>query len=131
MPKVNILLLAPTALVLFGCAARPPAPTPRTLAANVPPTTVATNTAASPSTGSSTEDGNGVVDQSLVKRGYKARQINGQLKYCQTQTLTGTHFSNTVCLTRDQIKAIDANTQSGVDQLGRAARAACPNNKCD
>jgi hypothetical protein len=93
---------------------------------------VATNAVASASAaGSSTDVADGVVDQSLVKRGYRPRQINGQLRYCQSQTVTGTHFANTVCLTREQIRVIDDNTKNGLDQLGRAGRTACPNNNCN
>jgi hypothetical protein len=59
------------------------------------------------------------------------RHLNGQLKYCRSQVLTGTHFRSTVCLTPDEISATDGNTKSDLNQLDRAGRAICPNNKCD
>ena len=65
------------------------------------------------------------VDQKLVKRGYRARQINGQLRYCKSETLTGTHFSNTVCLTAEQIRSIDQNTQGELDTMNRAGKTTC------
>lgn len=70
------------------------------------------------------------VDENLVKRGYRTVRRNGQLLYCQTQTLTGTHFNNTLCLTEAQVRARDQDTQNTQDQLGREGRAACPKGGC-
>jgi len=93
--------------------------------------TPAATTPARSASATSTDNANLVVNQTLLKRGYQPRQINGQLKYCRTQVLTGTRFSNTVCLTQEEISAADGNTKSNLDTLGRAGRALCPNNKCD
>lgn len=120
-----------TLLMLFGCVAKAPAPTPHELVTtpnSIPP---ASAPASSASANASTGNANQVVNQTLVKRGYKPRQIGGQLKYCRSQILTGTHFSNTMCLTQEEINATDGDTQSNLDTLGRAGRALCPNNKCD
>jgi type IV pilus biogenesis protein CpaD/CtpE len=129
-PAVKVLLAVHITLLLSGCAARPPAQTPGTVATITSATPAATS-AKSASTSSPTDKTNSDVDQVLLKRGYRPRQINGQLKYCRSQILTGTHFSNTVCLTQDQIRAMDANTKSDLDLLDRESRAACPNNNCD
>jgi hypothetical protein len=94
-------------------------------------TPAATTPARSAGADSSTDKANLVVNQTLLKRGYRPRHINGLLKYCRTQVLTGTHFSNTVCLTQEEISATDGNTKSNLDTLGRAGRALCPNSKCD
>jgi hypothetical protein len=128
-----------TLLMLFGCVARPPAATPYNAAstassspaastANSPP--AATTPARSASANSSTDNANLAVSQALVKRGYQPRRLNGQLKYCRSQVLTGTHFRSTVCLTPDQISAADGNTKSDLNQLDRAGRSICPNNNC-
>jgi hypothetical protein len=65
-----------------------------------------------------------------VKRGFQPRRLNGQLKYCRSQVLTGTHFRSTVCLTPDEISAADGNTKSDLNQLDRPGRSICPNNNC-
>jgi hypothetical protein len=71
------------------------------------------------------------VDQSLVKRGFRPVQRQGQLLYCRSHILTGTHFSNTVCLTQAQIAANDENTKANLDTLSRAGKAACPTSSCN
>jgi hypothetical protein len=131
---MRIIALIGLASLLVGCAARnqgtadrpsaPPA-SANTAAvaatATAPPSAVGTATPATAS-GDQAE----AIDPSIVKRGYKPRKLNGQLKYCRSETLTGTHFSNTVCLTAAQIKVAEQNTQNTVDSMNRAGRAACP-----
>jgi hypothetical protein len=119
-----------TLLMLLGCAARPPAPAPHNAVTTADSTPASSATARSASANSSTGSANPAVDQTLVKRGYQPRQLNGQLKYCRSQVLTGTHFRSTVCLTPEEIGATDGNTKSDLNQLDRAGRSICPNNKC-
>jgi hypothetical protein len=126
-----LLAVQVTLLMLFGCVAGPPASTPHNVVTTANSTPAAATPARSASANSSTDNANLFVNQTLLKRGYQPRQINGQLKYCRTQVLTGTHFSNTVCLTQEEISATDGNTKSNLDTLGRAGHALCPNNKCD
>jgi len=126
-----LLAVQVTLLMLFGCVARPPAPTPSNVVSTANSTPAATAPARPATANSSTDNANLAVNQTLVKRGYRPRQLNGQLKYCRSQVLTGTHFRNTVCLTQEEISATDGNTKSDLDTLGRAGRAICPNNKCD
>jgi len=125
-----LLAVQVTLLMLFGCVAGSPASTPHNVVTTANSTPAATTPARSASA-TSTDNANLVVNQTLLKRGYQPRQINGQLKYCRTQVLTGTRFSNRVCLTQEEISAADGNTKSNLDTLGRAGRALCPNNKCD
>ena len=125
-----LLAVQVTLLMLFSCVAGPPASTPHNVVTTANSTPAAITPARSASA-TSTDNANLVVNQTLLKRGYQPRQINGQLKYCRTQILTGTRFSNTVCLTQEEISAADGNTKSNLDTLGRAGRALCPNNKCD
>jgi hypothetical protein len=93
-------------------------------------TSAATTPARSASANSSTDNANPAVNQALVKRGFQPRRLNGQLKYCRSQVLTGTHFRSTVCLTPDEISAADGNTKSDLNQLDRPGRSICPNNNC-
>jgi hypothetical protein len=126
-----LLAVQVTLLMLFGCVARPPAPTPSSAVSTANSTPAATAPSRPAAANSSTDNAIPAVNQALVKRGYQPRRLNGQLKYCRSQVLTGTHFSNTVCLTQEEISATDGNTKSDLDTLGRAGRAICPNNKCD
>jgi hypothetical protein len=136
--SVRVLLAVQvTLLMLFGCVAKPPAPAPNNTAPAATPTPAATTPAPAATTparsagaNSSADNVNPAVNQILVKRGYQPRQLNGQLKYCRSQVLTGTHFRSTVCLTPDQISATDGNTKSDLNQLDRAGRSICPNNNC-
>jgi uncharacterized protein YggE len=131
---MRIITLLGVASITVACAARDhvaanssPAPatsanTTIVTATSATPTPVATGAVTSAGVSSSSE----TVNQTLVKRGYRVRRLSGQLKYCRTETLTGTHFSNTVCLTEAEILAQDQRTQGDLDTLNRAARAACP-----
>jgi len=116
--------------MLFGCAAKPPAPAPSNAVTTANPTPAATAPARPAGANSSADNANPAVDQTLLKRGYQPRRLNGQLKYCRSQVLTGTHFSSTVCLTPEEISATDGNTKSDLNQLDRAGRSICPNNNC-
>ena len=125
-----LLAVQVTVLMLIGCVARPPAATPYNAATTANSTAAATTPARSASANSSADNANPAVNQALVKRGFQPRRLNGQLKYCRSQVLTGTHFRSTVCLTADEISANDGNTKSDLNQLDRAGRSICPNNNC-
>ena len=71
------------------------------------------------------------ANQDLIKRGYRLKRINGELLYCKTQVLTGTHFTNTLCLTEARLKALDLDTQSSKDRMGRQTQAPCPLAACN
>jgi hypothetical protein len=129
--SVKALLAAQvTLLMLFGCVARPPAPAPSNAVSTANSTPAANPPARSTGANSSADNANPTVNQTLVKRGYQPRQLNGQLKYCRSEVLTGTHFRSTVCLTPEEISATDGNTKSDLNQLDRAGRSICPNNNC-
>jgi hypothetical protein len=116
--------------MLFGCVARPQAPAPNDAVTAANPTPAANTPARSAGAKSSTENANPAVNQALLQRGYQPRQFNGQLKYCRSQVLTGTHFRSTVCLTPEEISATDGNTKSDLNIMDRAGRSICPNNNC-
>ena len=125
-----LLAVQVTLVMLFGCVARPVAPAPYNAVTTANPTPAATAPAGSASANASTGNANPAVNQTLVQRGYQPRLLNGQLKYCRSQVLTGTHFRSTVCLTPEEISATDGNTKSDLNQLDRAGRSICPNNNC-
>jgi hypothetical protein len=70
------------------------------------------------------------VNQNYVKRGYKPVHRNGEILYCRSDTLTGTRFKNTVCLSAAQLQAADRNTQGTMDQMGKAGGLDCHVYKC-
>jgi hypothetical protein len=65
-----------------------------------------------------------------VKHGYKPVHRNGQLLYCRSQILTGTHFQNTVCLTEAQVNASERERQDVLDQLAKSGGVDCHVYKC-
>jgi hypothetical protein len=125
-----LLAVQVTLLMLFGCMARPQAPAPNNAVTTANPTPAANTAARSAGANSSTDNANPAVNQALLQRGYQPRQFNGQLKYCRSQVLTGTHFRSTVCLTPEEISATDGNTKSDLNIMDRAGRSICPNNNC-
>jgi len=136
---MRISTLAGIASLVLGCASRhhvatdrPPAPTTPAnasvaLASGRTSTPLAT-TKSTPAT--SSDEQTETIDQSLIKRGYRPRRIKGQLRYCLAQTLTGTHFDNTVCLTSAEIKENDQNTKRNLDTINRLPTDKCINNQC-
>ena len=125
-----LLAVQVTLLMLFGCVARQPAPAPNNAVTTANSTPAATSPARPASGNSSTGNSNLAVNQTLVQRGYQPRLLNGQLKYCRSQVLTGTHFRSTACLTPEEISATDGNTKSDLNIMDRAGRSICPNNNC-
>ena len=89
---IRLRLPLQLAALMVGGAAAPPAPDRVARAAGA----------------SSGADGAGVdgagVDPWLVRRGYRPRMVNGELKYRRSETVTGSLFSSTVCLTPNDIK---------------------------
>jgi hypothetical protein len=133
----EVLALIFCAAVVVGCSSQsqntkpvavaqvPAAQAP--IAAGAPATTVATvagtvSTTAAP-TGSD-------VDPSLAKEGYRAVRRQGKLLYCQTQTVTGTKFGNTVCRTAEQIQEEKRDTELSQRMLIRSGPANCVGTQC-
>jgi hypothetical protein len=135
---MRIAILAGIASLAVACASRnhvathrPPAPTTSANTAVAMATGTSSTPGATITPANSTGEQAETVDQSLIKRGYQPRRIKGQLRYCKSQTLTGTHFDNTVCLTSSDIKANDQNTKRDLDTINRLPGTPCPNNSCN
>ncbi len=71
-----------------------------------------------------------VVNPSLVKQGYRVVKRGEQVLYCRSQSVTGTLFSSTVCLTESQIKDQDAGLQRSKDTLNQSRPARCVEKLC-
>jgi hypothetical protein len=65
------------------------------------------------------------VDRSLLKDGYSVVRRNGQVLYCRSQSVTGTKFSDRVCLTAAQIHKEQEDAQQAKDTLNKARAAQC------
>jgi hypothetical protein len=136
MRTITLVLLS---ILIAACAARQrAAPTPgASLSSTTAPTgtvvaTAPAGTTATPATpvADHPTDPN-VPDPNILKHGYKAVHQNGQLLYCRSQILTGTHFQNTVCLTDAQVRASEHGKQEALDQIGKAGGVDCRVYKCN
>ena len=101
---------------------------PGAVAASVP---VGTATGAAAPAADHPADDPTVVNQKYVKRGYSAVRRNGEILYCRSETLTGTHFKNTVCLSAAQMQVAERNDRESIDQLSKAGGVVCQANKCN
>ena len=106
MRTISLVLLS---ILIAACAARQRAPaslpskaTPEGAMAASAPAGTTTSASAAPVADHPADKSN-VPDPNILKHGYKAVHLNGQLRYCRSQILTGTHFQNTVCLTETQV----------------------------
>jgi hypothetical protein len=70
------------------------------------------------------------VNENLVKHGFKAIHQNGQVLYCRSEVLTGTHFPQTVCLTEAALKASVRGRQQLMDTLNKGGGIDCSVIKC-
>jgi hypothetical protein len=135
MRTVTLVLLS---ILIAACAAPPRASTPGagpasnaapegTVVASAPAGTTPTPAAAVADHPSDPD----VPDPNILKYGYRAVHQKGQLLYCRSQILTGTHFRNTICLTEAQVKASERGKQEALDQLGKAGGVDCRVYKCN
>jgi len=85
---------------------------------------------ASPPVAAARDGDSAGVDRSLVKDGYHVVRRNGQLLYCRSQSVTGTKFSSTVCLTAAQIHTQQEDLQHSKDTLNQARAAQCLGPQC-
>jgi hypothetical protein len=93
-----------------------------------------TSTAASRVTGTASANdapAGSAVDPGLIKEGYRASRRQGRVLYCQTQTVTGTKFANTVCMTAAQIQALKRETAQSKRLLMGSVPANCVGNQCN
>ena len=118
---------------LAACASQSGAPAPAS-GASLKDTTQGTLATSAPAGTSPTAapPAAEVVNQSYLKRGFKAVHRNGQLLYCQSQPVTGSLFQNTVCLTDAQMKTVDERNRAQVNEIDRQRdNATCTGVKCN
>jgi hypothetical protein len=111
---------APQAVAAPQSAATPAAPT-------TPATPATAATGASPAASA-------VPNKELLSHGYRMTTIKGQVVYCRSESVTGSAFKNSVCLTEEQIRTQQKDVDSvlrqtqGTDCSGWTARCT-PNAK--
>jgi hypothetical protein len=71
-----------------------------------------------------------IVNGSLVRQGYRATKRGDQVLYCRSQSVTGTSFPSTVCLTERQIKDRGSAVQRSRDALNSQGAAHCVGGEC-
>jgi len=81
------------------------------------------------STASSSPAGS-TVDATLTKEGYRAVRREDRILYCQTQSVTGTKFANTVCMTAEQIQELKHETEQSKRLLIRSGPTKCVGTQC-
>jgi hypothetical protein len=70
------------------------------------------------------------VDPALIKEGYRAVRRHGKILYCQSQSVTGTKFDSTVCMTAEQIQELKRETEQSKRLLIRSGAATCLGVSC-
>jgi hypothetical protein len=103
-------------------------------AANTSAATTATATgtaaAATAPAGSAADPSPAKADPALIKEGYRVVRRQGKILYCQTQSVTGTKFGNTVCRTAEQIHEEKRDTELSKRMLIRSGPANCVGTQC-
>lgn len=133
---MNAITLVLLSILMAACATRPAAmgadPSSQVAAADAvaPGTSTKMTPTSNAAVDSQPADNSNVVDPSILKLGYKAVHRKGQLLYCRSQILTGTHFTNTVCSTAAQVHADERQRQGILDQLSKAHGMDCHAVKC-
>jgi hypothetical protein len=100
--------------------------------AQVPAGATATGTASAAGAppGGAVDPGLAKVDPTLIKEGYRVVRRQGKILYCQSQTVTGTKFGNTVCRTAEQIQEEKRDTELSQRMLIRSGPANCVGTQC-
>jgi hypothetical protein len=93
-------------------------------------TSTSTAAATAAVTASATNAPAGIVDPALVKEGYRVVRRQDKILYCQTQSVTGSKFANTVCMTAEQIQELKRETEKSKRLLIRSGPANCVGTQC-
>jgi hypothetical protein len=70
------------------------------------------------------------VDANLVREGYRVVRRHDQILYCRSQSVTGTLFASTVCLTASQIASQKHELQQSKDLLNQGRATQCVGPEC-
>jgi hypothetical protein len=117
-------------LILASCAVPPqkPAVSVQNVASHSAISEASARASAAPDT-ASTAHGVEPLDRTLIHEGYRAVRRGEKLLYCRTESLTGTAFGTTICLTAADIERDKRNLQHSRDGLSRATPGPCASPK--
>jgi hypothetical protein len=87
-------------------------------------------TAGSGAAAATSGDATAGVDANLVKDGYRVVKRHDQVLYCRSESVTGTLFASTVCLTASQIASQKRDLLESKDLLKQAGAARCAGPEC-
>ncbi len=127
-PKEPLALVI-SATLAMACSS-PSRNTKPLVVAQVPAVGKTTTTTVVTTNGANDAPTSSAVDPILIKEGYRAVQRQGRISYCQTQTVTGTKFANTVCRTAEQIQELKRETEKSKRLLIRSGPANCAGDQC-
>jgi hypothetical protein len=130
--------------VVSGCASRPQAPVTGSVTAPAAPTQVSAGSGAAPhaasgatasaATGANDAKAGGTagkqVNRALIAQGYQPSTYRGQLYYCRKQKLTGSQFTQRVCLTEQEAALQERIAQDEMNKRnsqGKCLPPLCPN----
>jgi len=67
----------------------------------------------------------------LIRQGYRAALVDGQLFYCRTEAVTGTAFPERVCLSETQVSQRQQATRDTLDSRALHPNLQCHDQNCD
>jgi hypothetical protein len=124
--NVASVALSLSALLSAGCSSPPPkSDSGAKLTAGTQAIPTSAPTVTSPSATATSPGGDAVVDEKLVKQGYRAVNSKDGLRYCRTVVLTGTRFASTICLTPDQVAQEKQSARDTGDTMNKARPVNC------
>jgi hypothetical protein len=132
-----MMVLIPLALAAACSSQAPatrPAAAPQSAATPAAPTTPTTPATPATAATGAPPAASAVPNKDLLSHGYRMTTIKGQVVYCRSESVTGSAFKNSVCLTEEQIRAQQKDVDSvlrqtqGTDCSGWTARCT-PNAK--
>jgi hypothetical protein len=115
-----------TATLAAACSSQPRNVKPEVVAQMPGAASVATASTA-PAVAVAPGDG---VDPSLIKEGYRVVKRQNNVLYCRTESVTGTAFKSTVCLTAEQIQRQKRALQDTKNELNKLRASGCVGNTC-
>lgn len=123
---------APTllAMIATGCSMPHTATTVATPAAPPHARAAADATAGTVGALTTTHGATAGVDAELVREGYRVVRRHDQILYCRSQSVTGTLFASTVCLTASQIASQKRELQQSKDLLNQGRATQCVGPEC-
>ena len=112
-------------VLVAGCASTPPA-VPTAGAGSHAAAIAGTATAGTATNAATTDIAGRPVNRALVAQGYRPTTYRGQLYYCRKQKLTGSQFTQKVCLTEQEAALQERIAQDEMTKRNSAGKCLAP-----